>query len=125
MERGEATPEGSEARCYEGLEGPSLEYQSLYHQPSPAQANLYSPTFSLDSAVEFSLINSPNLRSIFIRRRGGVKLETGRLFNGPINAAMLAAKITYPLTRRNTIFYYSSIITIIDESAQLTCNRGI
>lgn len=79
MERGEATPEGSETRCYEGLEGPSLEYQSLYHQPSPAQANLYSPTFSLDSAVEFSLINSPNLRvprSIFIRRRrGGVKLE--------------------------------------------------
>lgn len=95
MERGEATPEGREARCYEGLEGPSLEYQSLpAFQPSPRRPIFTArPAFSLDSAVEFSLINSPNLRvprSIFIRDGG--ELRNWSVINGPINAA----KITYP-----------------------------
>lgn len=97
MERGEATPEGREARCYEGLEGPSLEYQSLpAFQPSPRRPIFTArPAFSLDSAVEFSLINSPNLRvprSIFIRDGGDGELRNWSVINGPINAA----KITYP-----------------------------
>ena len=80
-------------RVWKGQVSSTKVYQPAF-QPSPRRPIFTArPAFSLDSAVEFSLINFPNLRvprSIFIRDGG--ELRNWSVINGPINAA----KITYP-----------------------------
>jgi len=62
---GRAAPEG-EARCCEGFEGRSLEYQSLPSLPHTLRyglpSNLYNLPTTHDPLRGFSLINSSNSR---------------------------------------------------------------